>query len=305
MSVRCSLVSLWNAVYKAAVSVNQSCLVFLDSIVGKFSFKPKVLSLEETLELILKDGCSISRFGDGEIKLTTGHSLAFQHYSNELGEALRLVLSSSTPGLLVCIPDIFGNLSIYNKDTEVHWKQHLSRYRKWWLHYLGKQRREYGNAFITRCYNMYLDKSNVGSLFEMMKKIWEGRDIILVEGKQSRLGVGNDLFHNATSIKRMLAPNTEAFSYRQKIIEKVREYEASKYLILLALGPTATVLAYDLSNEGYQALDIGHIDIEYEWFRMGASKKVPVKGKYVNEAGGKPKGRLKDEEYEREIVWRF
>ena len=38
-----------------------------------------------------------------------------------------------------------------------------------------------------------------------MKGIWEGRDIIFIEGEKSRLGVGNDLFDNAQSIHRILS----------------------------------------------------------------------------------------------------
>ena len=37
-------------------------------------------------------------------------------------------------------------------------------------------------------------------------------------------------------------------------------------MLLLALGPTATALAYDLHKEGYQAVDIGHVDLIYESF---------------------------------------
>ena len=36
-----------------------------------------------------------------------------------------------------------------------------------------------------------------------------------------------------------------------------------EYLVLLSLGPCATVLAYDLSKKGYQALDIGHLPNSY------------------------------------------
>ena len=39
--------------------------------------------------------------------------------------------------------------------------------------------------------------------------------------------------------------------------------------VLIALGQTATVLAYDLSEAGLQAIDPGHVDVEYEWYRMG------------------------------------
>mgnify|MGYP000128627122 CR=1 FL=1 len=44
-------------------------------------------------------------------------------------------------------------------------------------------------------------------------------------------------------------------------------------LFLIALGPTATVLAYDLFKSGYQAIDAGHVDVEYEWWRMGAKRE--------------------------------
>lgn len=74
-------------------------------------------------------------------------------------------------------------------------------------------------------------------------------------------------------------------------------------LVLIALGATATVLSYDLAREGYQAIDIGHIDIEYEWFLRNAKDSIPIDGKYVNEAAG---GRMVtdekvDDQYKNEI----
>ena len=61
--------------------------------------------------------------------------------------------------------------------------------------------------------------------------------------------------------------------------------EKSK-LILIALGPTATVLAYDLHKLGYQVVDIGHIDIEYEWFLKGVMEKCHIENKYIGEIDG-------------------
>lgn len=153
---------------------------------------------------------------------------------------------------------------------------------------------------------MYKDKSHVQFCFDSLKKIWADKDILLIEGEKSRLGVGNDLFNNTKSIRRILAPNRNAFDYYDPIIHEVQKYPPNEYLILLALGPTATVLAYDLAQKGYQAIDIGHVDIEYEWFRMGATQKVPIKNKFVNEAGGgKGIGDIHDEKYKSEIVCRF
>ena len=36
--------------------------------------------------------------------------------------------------------------------------------------------------------------------------------------------------------------------------------------MILILGPTATVLSYDLNNLGYRALDLGHIAKDYDAF---------------------------------------
>ena len=55
-------------------------------------------------------------------------------------------------------------------------------------------------------------------------------------------------------------------------------------LFLLALGPTATVLAYRLSLAGMTALDIGHLDIQYEHYLRGYKSIAPIPGKHVGEA---------------------
>lgn len=120
---------------------------------------------------------------------------------------------------------------------------------------------------------------------DSIKLLWNNRKVILIEGEKSRLGVGNDLFDCAKSIQRVICPSINAYSKYSEIFEFIKLQDKSN-LILIALGPTATVLAYDLANEGYQAIDIGHIDIEYEWFLNGAKEKSPVKNKYIGEING-------------------
>jgi hypothetical protein len=44
------------------------------------------------------------------------------------------------------------------------------------------------------------------------------------------------------------------------------------------------VLAYDLAKDGFQALDIGQIDNEYEWYIKKATTKISIRGKMVAEA---------------------
>ena len=71
---------------------------------------------------------------------------------------------------------------------------------------------------------------------------------------------------------------------------------------LLALGPVATVMAYDLAKSGRKAVDIGHLDLEYEWFLRGEGVRVPIPHKYVNEIdGGENVEDIHDEKYKSEI----
>ena len=166
--------------------------------------------------------------------------------------------------------------------------------------------RKYYSSMISRFYIEYKDKSKIPYYIKKLKQIWDKKDILIIEGEMSRLGVGNDLFNNSKSIKRILCPAINAFNVYEKIISQAKKIDKSN-LILLALGPTSSVLAYDLYKIGYQVIDVGLIDIEYEWFLRKAKKKIQIENKYVNEAyGNKYKfGKVKDKNYYKEIICRI
>lgn len=116
------------------------------------------------------------------------------------------------------------------------------------------------------------------------------------------MGVDNDLFANAASIKRVLCPATNAFDRYDDIVEAVKSVWNGE-LILLALGPTATVLAANFTDMGMWALDIGHLDIEYEWFLRSANGHEQIVGKFTNEAvDGHNVADCVDESYQKQIV---
>ena len=88
------------------------------------------------------------------------------------------------------------------------------------------------------------------------------------------------------TIKRIIAPAKNAYDDFENILKKALSVDKD-YLFLIALGPTATVLSYELAKKDRVAFDVGHVDIEYEWLRRGAKKKVAITGKFVNESGRK------------------
>ena len=55
---------------------------------------------------------------------------------------------------------------------------------------------------------------------------------------------------------------------------------------------------------GFRVIDIGHVDIEYEWFLRKATEKIKIETKYVTEVkdGENNIQDISDEKYEKEIV---
>lgn len=274
-----------------------------DFFYRSFTEKPEVASVEETIDTIIDTGCSVARFGDGEIKLVAGKDISFQDNSDFIKRKMREVLSSDIDGLMIGIADVFDNGERYEDERQEYWKKHLSQYRSVWYRYLIKGKKYY-NASMTRQYIGLRNKNESHDIFEHLKKIWDGKDIVIIEGEFSRLGVGNDLFDNARSIERILGPSRQAFSKYDEILTEAKKTDRNK-LILLALGPAATCLAYDLHKLGYQAVDIGHVDVEYEWYKMKATKKMPLKNKMVHEAVCNDIDELNDITYEKQVVARI
>ena len=269
--------------------------------------KPKVKNVYETIRYIIDNKCSVSRIGDGEFGIIImKKDIGFQKKNLELSKRLKEVLASKQDNLLVCIPDIFNKKELKNrtKDNKRWWKVYLNQYRKQWYKYIDFNR-EYGATNFTRYYITRKDKSDCADYFNKVRKIWKDEDIVIIKEKKKRSGIGNDLYDNAKSVKRILAPAENAFDKYQKILEEANKIEPNK-LILLALGPTATVLAYDLSRTGHRAIDVGHMDVEYEWFLHKATDRTNLENKYVNESNDNDfSDNFHDEKYESQIIKRI
>lgn len=262
--------------------------------------RPHVLSLDETVDLIAEKGLSTIRFGDGEMSLIAHQDLGFQKKNKNLSERLTQVLQAKDPRLLICIPGIWENINGFSKRSFWFSLHHLFRYDHAWKNILSSDQ-TYGDAFITRPYLNYKDASTSERIFGKIIALWENKDIVLIEGAKSRLGVGNDLFNNSRSISRILCPPTNAFSKYDAIKNEALKVGKDK-LVLISLGPTAKVLAFELFSLGYRVLDIGHIDMEYEMFLRKEAHIVKVKYKYFNEIDEREPEECTDPTYLNQIL---
>lgn len=268
---------------------------------GKYRF-PILHSDEEAVERIVNEKCSLIRFGDGEFELMAGKERApFQKYESSLADKLREVIQSKRDNLLIALANNYGSLDAYTESDKDAIRSYMDEEVRAFHASLLDYSRVYYDAYLFKCYFQAKDREDAARRYAQVKKIWEDRDIVLIEGEQTRTGQGNDLLDNARSIQRILCPTKHAYARYQEILEEAEKIPKDK-LILCALGPAGKVMAYELVQEGRQVIDIGQIDMEYEWYRAGAGIKVPNPTKYVSQLPPAQIEEIHDKEYDSQII---
>lgn len=233
-----------------------------------------VYGVEETIEELTRTDKSMIRFGDGEITMIRGRSLKLQQVEPEIIEGLKRLLAYEHENMLVTIPEIFDDLSIYRKESRQFWKDHLLFSRKIYEKYCNPDRTYY-NTSVSRFYYALEDKGVCRQQAEKIREIWKDKDIVVVEGERTHNGVGNDLLDSARSIERIIGPSSDAYRKLDELFACCKEYPRDR-LFLVSLGVAAKFLVEKLFLEGYRALDIGNLDMEYEWYLHQAKHKEKI-----------------------------
>ena len=292
----------YGKVFKIPRKIIGYILRLLYPIVIKIWPLPSVLSIPDTMEELISKEASIVRFGDSEfLYICDKLSLPYQKWNKKLADKMKYILQLDDPKLIVGLPIGFESLETLTDQSANFWKTQIS-YVYPRLQKILKKGKIYGNASITRIYNGLKDKTVSKDLFNKFRQIWEEKDLYIIEGEKSRMGVGNDLFHNAESIKRILAPSHNSFDVYDEILEACESIPKNA-IVLTSLGPCAKALTYDLYKKGYRVIDTGNLDIEYEWFKRSAQKKIKIPGKYTSEvAGGRIVEDIKDPAYLSQII---
>lgn len=288
--------------FKYPRRVAKHLLSFFYPLVIKIFPLPKVKSVPETIEYIINKKASIARFGDSEmLYIANKLNLPYQIYNIRLASILNEILKSEEADFLVGLPDAYYDLSTMEKQIQTFWRGQIAlTYPR--IKNLFLKDKQYYNANISRLYYGMIDKKQSARNFENVKLIWDKRNVIIIEGEKSRLGVGNDLFSNAFSVKRILGPYHNAFDVFDELIREALKFDNDN-LFLVAMGPTAKAICYYLYKNGIQAVDIGNIDLEYEWYLRGVEERIIIPGKYVSEVkGGRIVEDILDPLYESQII---
>ncbi|WP_133152089.1 GT-D fold domain-containing glycosyltransferase, partial [Vibrio lentus] len=180
----------------------------------------------------------------------------------------------SKNNLLICIPpfnektnnlkNYYGSLSFW----EYYWLNRFENVNQLLSH------SSYSNSFVTRETIFY--ECDI----TMVKQVWHGRNVTFVYGNNGRFNAEHELFDGIKSKSEILIKPTNAFDDYNSILAECIKYETDT-LFLIAAGPTATVLAFDLWKNGFQALDIGHLPNSYDEFlgRIISPEHIPLVSK--------------------------
>lgn len=274
---------LQEEINKLKLQLNNAKYEMVDKYSRNDFFYPMIGSTEEAVHKIVTHGCSLLRFGDGEFEIMAGRNRApFQQYTSELAAQLKIILHDSSENLLMCIAPNYGWLGEYSESIADGIRAYMTdEVRKEHESLLSVDRVFY-DAYMFKIYMPYKDKTKTQERFDLISTIWEKRDVVLIEGEQTRTGYGNNLLAKASSVQRILAPTKNAFDKYEAILEAAMAVPKDK-LILIVLGPAGKVLGYDLFKYGYQVVDIGQIDMDYDWYKADKGYRVGNPYKYVSQ----------------------
>ena len=165
---------------------------------------PHILTSIETIEKIIKERCSLSRFGDGEFYLMLGLNLSpFQKCTPELTKDLLEVISNTEQGILIGLPDTFDDVDKYERSSKKFWQSFMGKYRNEIISCLPTNYLEltYANTNSTRFYSD-LSASGGGSYKPIRRdciRVWKliSQDAVQVSaelGRMARAQLGNMAF---------------------------------------------------------------------------------------------------------------
>jgi glycosyltransferase family protein len=235
--------------------------------------RPLIASPIETIDKIIRDKVSIARLGDGEFELLFNRPIRFQTNDLKLMARLKEILISEKANIAIGVPYFFWN-SVENCNllTKTFTRNIISKRRRSYDKFINFEKQYYSTEF-TQLYIAYDDEVdfNMEQYFDKIRSIWVDRDVTVIQGKGITREFRHNIFDNVRSIEYILGPAENAFDDYENILTSARDIDKSR-LVIIILGPTATVLAYDLAIEGYQALDIGHTAKDYDFYKRGVSK---------------------------------
>lgn len=246
------------------------------------AWKPKILDAPTTIDNLLTSRKSLCRFGDGECTIMKGQSIGFQEYDAELAERLRQILADEQTDCYVGINRYYWYIldEPERSTNPVHYRFYtfnVPQYREFYKAHCNKEK-----IYATSNLGGYMSQKSLEfceERYNQLKTLFKDKKLVIVAGETVFDNIKYDLFEYASKKEFVFAPRVNAFKKFHEILEKLSTYPKDCVMVLI-LGPTATVLAYELSKCGYVSYDIGHLPKDYDAFMKRADRSAEAISKF-------------------------
>lgn len=206
---------------------------------------PSVIGEFATVRRLL-EGCSIARFGDGELKILGGAGYSREVSNGRLTREMLNLVRAPAAGCLIGIPTMDPAGPKYT-----NWLRHEERFCRY---FRSNDGHEYVSAFITRP-DSAADNLESAEYCDLIAQLWRGRRAVVVsEGFSKLLTCVQATNPDAVHVECPSVGAYAAINDLEKVVVKARPDVA-----LLSCGPTATCLANRLARRGIQGIDLGSI----------------------------------------------
>lgn len=211
-------------------------------------------------------GRSLTRFNDGELNYTfRGWHHRHQRLDRSLTLRLREVFKSRNPDLIVAVPRL-----VTEDGSDPHQHATPGVVKFWatagWDKFMGThfEERTYGSGF-TSYPDRHLPREDWEGYRAIWERVWKDRHVVMVGNDNGRESIGTmvDVVSAAASIGHVVTPPKDAWSAHDEIMADATSRPAGS-VMLVACGVAGTVLAHDLCEAGYQAVDIGRLLIRFQ-----------------------------------------
>lgn len=190
----------------------------------------------------LREGYSIARFGDGELKCMDGAGYIREDPNKALAAELRHVLRNPHPKCLRGIPTMDPRSPKFNS-----WRKHIKRFERFM-----RRRGEYYSAFISRPDSAPWIRTR--EYAQGFAALWAGKRVAVVCEESNGLFRALRLTPPAEMV-HLPCPRHGAYDHIADFENAVAAYQPD--IAILACGVTATCLANRLAKRRIQAIDFG------------------------------------------------
>lgn len=227
--------------------------------------RPTIKTADETINELITTNKSIARFGDGEIMLADGKDIPFQRAEKELTRRLQEIMAKPQENLLVAVNRYYYYPNIF----EAVIKQTNPIYKRFELYAVPSLRRQL-DKYLNKEMLLYEAgiTSNDTKFFSLYRNFFQNKKLVLVGCKEALKSYKFNIFDKALKLDYEFVPNKHCFSVYDETLDKLCSYDKDSIMILMC-GPTACVLAADLTKNGFKALDLGHLAKSYDWHKRG------------------------------------